>query len=281
MSKIKKGNLMRGIITGASSGIGRGLALSLAKKYKAKLILTARSEPELLSAKEQVIACGGEAEIIVGDIASPDMANRLVEQCCTLYGGIDLLVNNAGMAVPGKFESLSMDDWRRLFEVNFFMPLSLVYASLPHLKNSKSSKIINISSVAGKISFPGSVSYCSSKFALTALSEGLAAELTNQVDVLTVCPGWVRTEFFEKNAVPGQKNPTLIAEKNDLTGALMKHVLSISTTQCVDEIVKSMEKGGSHELILTLPGRFAERFHGVAPGIMRTLVSAIPPEYNK
>jgi len=272
---------MRAIITGASSGIGRGLALSLAKKHKAKLILTARSEAELNSAREQVFRSGGEAEIIVGDIAAPDMAARLVEQCCTLYGGIDLIVNNAGMAIPGKFENLTMEDWRRLFEVNFFTPLALIYEALPYLKKSNNGKIVNISSVAGKISFPGSISYCSSKFALTALSEGLAAELNHQVDVLTVCPGWVRTEFFEKNAVPGEKNPTLIAEQNNLTGAVMKHILSISTTQCVAEIEQALEKGGSHELVLTLPGRIAERFHGVAPGIMRYLVSAIPPDLNK
>jgi len=269
----------RAIITGASTGIGRGLALLLAEKYKAHLVLTARSQGDLESAAEHVVTLGGKAEIIAGDIAADGMADRLVEKCVTTYGGIDIVVNNAGMAIPGKFENLTMSDWRRLFEVNFFTPLALTYAALPHLKKSKTGKIVNVSSVAGKIAFPGSVSYCSSKFALTALSEGLAAEIGNEVDVITVCPGWVRTEFFEKNAVAGQKNPTMIAERNDLSGALMKHVLSISTKQCASDIEKALAKGGSHELILTLPGQFAERLHGVAPGLMRFIARGIPSEF--
>lgn len=269
----------RVIITGASTGIGRGLALLLAEKYKAHLVLTARSQGDLESAGEHVVTLGGKAEIVAGDIAADGMADRLVEKCITTYGGVDIVVNNAGMAIPGKFENLTMSDWRRLFEVNFFTPLALTYAALPHLKKSKAGKIVNVSSVAGKIAFPGSVSYCSSKFALTALSEGLAAEIGNEVDVITVCPGWVRTEFFEKNAVAGQKNPTMIAERNDLSGALMKHVLSISTKQCASDIEKALAKGGSQELILTLPGQFAERLHGVAPGLMRFIARGIPAEF--
>jgi short-subunit dehydrogenase len=269
----------RVIITGASTGIGRGLALLLAEKYKAHLVLTARSQGDLESAAEQVVSLGGKAEVVAGDIAADGMVDSLVEKCITTYGGVDIVVNNAGMAIPGKFENLTMSDWRRLFEVNFFTPLALTYAALPHLKKSKAGKIVNVSSVAGKIAFPGSVSYCSSKFALTALSEGLAAEIGNEVDVITVCPGWVRTEFFEKNAVAGQKNPTMIAERNDLSGALMKHVLSISTKQCASDIEKALAKGGSHELILTLPGQFAERLHGVAPGLMRFIARGIPAEF--
>lgn len=267
------------IITGASTGIGRGLALLLAEKYKAHLVLTARSEGDLTSAAEQIVALGGKAETVVGDIAAEGMIDTLVEKCLTAYGGIDIIVNNAGMAIPGKFEALSMSAWRRLFEVNFFTPLALTYAALPHLKKSNAGKIVNVASVAGKISFPGSVSYCSSKFALTGLSEGLAAEIGNLVDVITVCPGWVRTEFFEKNAVAGQKNPTLIAERHDLSGVLMKHVLSISTKQCASDIERALARGGSHELILTLPGQFAERLHGVAPGLMRFIARGIPAEF--
>jgi short-subunit dehydrogenase len=275
MNKLKNG--CTALITGASSGIGRGLALKLARKYKARVILTARSEKDLVSAAAEIIALGGQAEYLSGDIAEAGFAETLVEKCHSTYGGIDILVNNAGMAIPGKFENLDIEKWRRLFEVNFFTPLSLIYAALPHLKKSEG-KIVNISSVAGKIAFPGSVSYCASKFALTALSEGIAAELED-IDVLTVCPGWVRTEFFEKNAVAGQKNPTLIAEQNDVRGFLMKHILSISTEQCVNDIERALEKGGSHELILTIPGMVAERLHGLAPQLMRALVSKIPAEF--
>jgi len=263
---------VKAIITGASTGIGRGLAIQLARLYKAKLVLTARSQGDLESCAEEVRKNGGEAEIIAGDITREGLSLELAERCLTKYGGIDLLVNNAGMAVPGLVEKLSVEDWRRLFDVNFFSALQTTYACLDSLKNSPRGKIVNISSVAGKISFPGSVSYCSSKFALTALSNGLGAELApHHVDVITVCPGWVRTEFFAKNSVPNSRNPVLIAEQKDLKGFMMKHVLSISTEDCVKEILQALNKDQSSELILTIPGKIAERLNGVAPRMVSLL----------
>ena len=88
------------------------------------------------------------AETVVGDIAAEGMTNTLVEKCLTAYGGIDIIVNNAGMAIPGKFEALSMSDWRRLFEVNFFTPLALTYAALPHLRKSNAGKIVNVAAAS-------------------------------------------------------------------------------------------------------------------------------------
>ncbi|MBS2006379.1 MAG: SDR family NAD(P)-dependent oxidoreductase [Cyanobacteria bacterium SZAS TMP-1] len=263
---------VKAIITGASTGIGRGLALHLAKLYKAKLVLTARSERDLQSCAEEVRKLGGEAEIFAGDITKEGLSQELATLCVTNYGGIDLLVNNAGMGMPGLVEKLKIEDWRRLFDVNFFSALQTTYACLDELKKSPRGKIVNISSVAGKISFPGSVPYCSSKFALTALSNGLAAELApHHVDVTTICPGLVRTEFFEKNSMPDTRNPVLIAEQKDLKGFMMKHILSISTDECVREIVQSLNRDQSQELILTIPGKVAERLNGLAPRMMSLL----------
>jgi short-subunit dehydrogenase len=270
----------RVVITGASTGIGRGLALHLAKQYKAKMVLTARSQNDLETCRDLVLKAGGQAEIVVGNLIDEAVCTQLVPLCAATYGGIDMLVNNAGMAIPGPFGERNIEDWRKLFELNFFAPLKLTYEALPYLKQSKSPKLVNISSVAGKIAFPGSVSYCASKFALTGLSEGLAAELDNQVDVLTVCPGWVRTEFFEKNLVPGSRNPTVMAEQNNPRGLFMRYFLSMSTADCVKAIVKALAKGGSQELILTMPGQIAERLHGLAPQIMRGIARRVPASYN-
>ena len=95
---------LRGIITGASTGIGRGLAINLARLYKAKLVLTARSKHDLMTCAEAVKKAGGEAEIVIGDITEEGMATKLAQLCHTKYGGIDLLVNNAGMGIPGTFD---------------------------------------------------------------------------------------------------------------------------------------------------------------------------------
>jgi short-subunit dehydrogenase len=260
------------IITGASSGIGRGLALHLARLYKARLVLTARSQTDLESCASEVRKLGGEAEIIAGDIADASIAEKLVTLCHSRFGGIDVLVNNAGMAVPGRVELLTVEDWRRVFEVNFFSALQLTYAALDHLKQSPRGKIVNVSSIAGKVAFPGSVSYCSSKFALTALSNGLAAELEPaHIDVITVCPGLVRTEFFDKNKSPESRNPNVIAAQKDFKGFMMRNIISISTEDCVKDIVLALNKDQSQELILTIPGKFIERLNGLAPHLVSRL----------
>jgi short-subunit dehydrogenase len=266
-----------GIVTGASTGIGRGLAIKLASEYKARLVINARSAEALEDTKRAIESKGGMCFTVVGDISDAAVREKLVETCISKFGGVDLLVNNAGLATPGLVSNLSTDAWRQVFEVNFFACLDSIYRVLPQFKTQGYGKIVNISSVAGKVAFAGSVCYSASKFALTAMSNGMAAEFAGQnIDVLTVCPGWVRTEFFEKNAVADVKNPTLIAQENNLKGWLMREVLSISTEQAVNEIETALKKGGSHELVMTAPGKLAERIQGVAPHLIQAINRRLP-----
>ncbi|MBX9771875.1 MAG: SDR family NAD(P)-dependent oxidoreductase, partial [Candidatus Obscuribacterales bacterium] len=138
-------------------------------------------------------------------------------------------------------------------------------------------KIVNVSSVAGKVSFPGSVCYAASKFALTGMSEGMGAELAKKnIDVITVCPGWVRTEFFEKNNVGQRANPTTIAEKHDLKGWVMRNLLSISSEECAKDVLDALIAGGSRELILTMPGLVVERATALFPRLRFALGKRIP-----
>lgn len=266
-----------GIITGASTGIGRGLAIKLAADHKARLVINARSADALDETRKAVEAKGGLCVAVPGDIADPTVRQKIVETCLSQFGGVDLLVNNAGLAKPGRVSNLSTDIWRQVFEVNFFACLDSIYQVLPQFLKQGYGKIVNISSVAGKVAFAGSVCYSSSKFALTAMSNGMAAEFAhNNIDVLTVCPGWVRTEFFEKNAVADAKNPTLIAQQNGIQGWLMKNVLSISTEKCVDDIEAALNKGGSHEIVMTAPGKFIERVQGISPFLLQAVNKRLP-----
>jgi short-subunit dehydrogenase len=266
-----------GIITGASTGIGRGLAIKLAADHKARLVINARSHDSLEETKNAVEAKGGQCFAVVGDIADPVVRQRMVDTCMKEFGGIDLLVNNAGLAKPGLAKNLSTDIWRQVFEVNFFACLDSIYQVLPQFLKQGYGKIVNISSVAGKVAFAGSVCYSSSKFALTAMSNGMAAEFAGEnIDVLTVCPGWVRTEFFEKNAVADAKNPTLIGKEKSLRGWLMRQVLSISTEQAVDQIEVALNKGGSHEIVMTAPGKFIERVQGMTPNLIHAVNRRLP-----
>jgi short-subunit dehydrogenase len=254
----------------------------LAKRYGARLVLSARSLESLEDTCQLVKSSGGEAIAVVGDLANVALAGVLVQTCVDKFGGIDLLVNNAGMAKPGPVTKITPADWEHVFAVNFFAPLYATYAALPHFLSKRSGKIVNISSIAGKVSFPGSVCYSASKFALSGMSEGMAAELGRSgVDVITACPGWVRTEFFKKNYVADQKNPTLIAAKNDVPGLLMRHLLSISAEKCAQEILDALVKGGSSELIMTAPGVAVERLKALFPDAVNNLTKLVPIEQRE
>ena len=269
-----------GVITGASSGIGKALAIYLARKYRARLVISGRNEEQLKATKDQVEKAGGLATIVVADIGEEGAAKRLVNTCLEQFGSIELLVNNAGMAYPGRVLNLTMEDWRRVFDVNYFACVEAIYAALPHFLEQGGGKIVNVSSVAGKIPIAGSVMYSSSKHALNSMSVAMGAELNSKnIDFLTVCPGWVRTEFFEKNQVADEKNPTLIASKNTPSGLLMRLVLSISAEDVAREVDSYLRKGGSHEIIMTAPGKFFERLNGLLPGVVWNINKLLPTDY--
>ncbi len=269
-------NNLTGIVTGASSGIGSALAIILAKKYRAKLILNARTEASLRQTALLVEQAGGEAICMVGDIAQNNLAATIVDKCLESYGSIDLLVNNAGFAKPGKITAISYEDWQSVFAVNFFAPLKSTYQALPHMIKAGKGKIVNIASIAGKISFPGSVCYSASKFALTGMSEGMAAELASEnIDIITVCPGWVRSDFFSKAQLTDDNNPTKIADETNAKGWLMRNFLSITSESCAQDTIGALEKGGSQEIILTIPGIIAERMNALCPHLLPKIVARV------
>ena len=265
------------IITGASTGIGKALALQLAQKYKARLVINARSEEALNATADEIRKAGGEVITVCGDVADKAIVRQIVEVCKSSYGKVDVLVNNAGFAKPGPMPALTPDDWRHVFEVNFFAPIELTYALLPDFMQSKSAKVVNIASVAGKLAFPGSVCYASSKFALTGFSEGMAAELGPQgIDVITVCPGLVRTEFFKKNK--NAQDVTAMAEEKNLQGWVVKNFISISSEEAAADILKACERGGSHEIVLTALGKITERVTGICPPAAHWLSKFVPAD---
>lgn len=265
------------IITGASTGIGRALAIDLAKKHKSRMVLNARSGDILEETANQVRQAGGEAITICGDVADMTIVDQLAKTALDNFGNVDILVNNAGFAKPGRMDNIDMNDWRAVFEVNVFAPIALTYALLPHFLKAGKGKIVNIASVAGKVAFPGSICYSSSKFALTGFSEGMAAEYSGRgLDVITVCPGLVRTEFFKKNK--NAQDFTALAQEKNLTGWVVKNVISISSEDAAADILKAMERGGSHEIVLTGPGKVIERIAGLCPPAAFYLSRFVPAD---
>jgi len=136
------------LITGASSGIGWHLAIQLAAAG-ATVLLCARRKERLEELAEQIRESGGTVVVLAGDVADEDYRRELIDVCDQEVGGLDILINNAGIGAMGRFDEATPDRMKRIFEVNFFALAELVRISLPSLKRGDDPMIVNISSVTG------------------------------------------------------------------------------------------------------------------------------------
>ncbi len=164
---------MRVLITGASQGIGRALAVEAAKRGS-RVLAAARSLPLLEQLANDVRTKGGTLEIVAADVTGAEDRKRMVEAAQRHFGGLDILINNAGIGATGHFMDATADRMRSIFEVNFFGLTETTRVFLPLLKQGSHPAIVNISSVAGKAALPGRPDYSASKFAVHGFSEALA-----------------------------------------------------------------------------------------------------------
>jgi NADP-dependent 3-hydroxy acid dehydrogenase YdfG len=186
------------LVTGASSGIGRGAAVALAAAG-ARVALIARRAERLKELAAQIEAGGGQALARPTDVTEEADATRAVEDTIGHFGGLDILVNAAGMTQAGKVENGNTSDWRYVFELNFWSGLYLSRAAIPALREGGGGDIVNISSTAGRRPVGATFGpYAASKFALTAFTESLRAEVTTAgIRVCIIEPGATATEVHQ------------------------------------------------------------------------------------
>jgi len=258
----------RAILSGASSGIGRALAIEMARAGVAQ-VLVARRADRLAELAGHVASLGGKVEIVAGDVTDPLVRRRALDAAKERFGGLDILVNNAGVGATGRFEQSDEDRLRRVFEVNFFALAELTRLALPELKRGVRPLLVNVSSILGHRGTPWNSEYCASKFAVHALSEALRAELAAEgVDVLIVSPGTTETEFF---ATPMMKP----AETRWPTHA------PVSAEYVARRIVAAMRRG-RHEIIPFTLGRVMVYLNRLSPRFMDWVMARYarrtPPE---
>lgn len=183
------------IVTGASSGIGEATARRLADEG-ARVTLAARRRDRLETIAAQIRAAGADARAVEADITSPEDRQRIVSKTLDAFGRVDGLVNNAGYGQRGPVEVVPLAEIRRNFETNLFSLIGLTQLVIPLLRAQGGGRIVNVSSVAGRIVWPFSAVYGSTKHALEAISDGLRGELAPfGIQVVVVQPGFVLTEF--------------------------------------------------------------------------------------
>ena len=250
------------VITGGSRGLGLIMARELAEEG-ARLVLVARDEEELGRAADDLRANLASVEVltIAADVRKRHDAERAIAQALERFGRVDVLVNNAGIIQVGPLDHMKLSDYEDAMNTHFWGPLYMVLAALPHMRQRGEGRVVNISSIGGKIAVPHLVPYCASKFALAGLSEGLRAELINEgIVVTTVCPGLMRTGS-PVNAMFKGKRPqeyAWFAISDSLPLA------SIDANRAARQIIAACRHGEA-ELVITLQAKIAVLAHEIAP----------------
>jgi len=190
-----------GIVTGGSRGIGLAIAAALASK-NVSLVICGRSEDALRKARNQLInesalsGTPGRVEFIQSDVSNPIDAQRLIKYAVTRFGGLDILINNAGLSRFQELSKQSVDEWLEIIGTNLNGPFFCCREAIPVLRSRGEGWIINISSLAGTHPFANGTAYCASKAGLNALSEALMQELRHDnIRVSCIAPGSVNTRF--------------------------------------------------------------------------------------
>lgn len=246
------------IITGASSGIGQALAICLAEKG-ARLIVNARRSDLLEELKARLESIGTEIAIVSGDVTRPGTRRRIIEQAVSQFGGIDVLINNAGLGAMGRFSGANADRLRQIMEVNFFAPVEFIRDVLPMLSRERDPLVVNIGSVLGHFAVPEKSEYCASKFALRGFSESLRSELSGTgIGLLVVSPSTTDSEFFDRAV-------------EDTTNRNWKRLGAMSPERVARTTISAMEKR-KQEVVLSLGGRMLMWVNRLCPPLLRWIV---------
>ncbi len=249
----------RVLITGASTGIGRALAVQMAQAG-VRLTLAARTEDKLRELADTLVSQGTDVLALAADVTCPDDRIRLIDQAQDHFGGLDVLVNNAGVASWAHFADSTEDVLRQIMEVNFFAPAELIRLAIPVLVRGQQPAVVNVSSMCGRRAMPGWSEYSASKYALCGLTEALRGELARfDIDTLLIVPGLTRSDF-SKHILQRKGRAKIEFDKG------------MSTEQVAAGIVRSLRKNKT-ETIMGREARWVLWFNKFFPRLTDWLLA--------
>src|SRR5919206_4852871 len=258
------------LITGGSRGLGLVLARVLAREG-ARLAICARDAAELEGARADLAARGADVLAVPCDMTERAQVEKLVNDVRAHFGRIDVLINNAGVIQVGPIDVMTLEDYEQAMRTHYWGPLYAILAVLPEMRSRGEGRIVNISSVGGKISVPHLLPYSASKFALTGLSEGLRAALAKDgVYVTTVCPGLMRTGSPRNASFKGQHR----AEYAWFSISDSLPLVSMDARRAARQIVAACRRGDA-EVILSLPAKVAAVGYALLPGPTSALLALV------
>jgi len=246
------------VVTGASQGIGKALCLALAPR-KPRLVLAARDRPALDAVSDACRELGAETLVVPTDVSDSGDAARLVTASVERFGGVDVLVANAGITMVARFDEVTdLSIFDRVMRVNYLGSVYPTYFALPHLKRSRG-QIVVVASLTGLTGVPTRTAYSASKHALFGLYESLRIELRRTgVSITMVAPDFVLTETHRRAAGP---------DGRPLGKSPMQEARLMTAEECARRIVGAMERR-QRLLILSLRGKLGRFVKLVAPGLI-------------
>jgi len=249
----------RVLLTGASSGIGRALAGQLAQAG-ARVVLAARSLDKLEDIERSLTARGLDVAAVATDVTSDSDRRRALDFAVERFGGLDVLVNNAGVGSFAHFADCNEEVLRQVMEVNFFAPAELIRLAIPHLARGHQPAIVNVASMCGRRGLPAWSEYSASKFALTGLSEALRAELARfNIDVLLIQPGRTRSDLGTRLLCNTGRMP-------------MQFERGMPPEEAAAGIVRALARGRA-ETVLGGEAKWMLRLNRWVPGILDRLIA--------
>jgi short-subunit dehydrogenase len=264
------------IVTGASRGLGLELARELCR-HSVRLVICARHADALRRAADELRADGAEVTAISCDITEEPSARLLVDTALATYGRLDIIVNNAGIIQLGPVTNSEFSDYESSIRTMALAPARLTLTALPVMRERGHGRIVNITSIGGKVSVPHLVPYCMAKFAAVAFSEGLRAELGyGPITVTTAVPGLMRTGSHTQALFRGQREK----EFTWFSLSASLPLISMDATRAARRIVSAMRNRRA-EVILTPAAQLGARGAAVFPGLTARVlhaVSAILPD---
>lgn len=254
------------VITGGSRGLGLVIARQLAREG-ARLALLARDEEELRAAADQIHELGADGFTIVCDVTKQEDVDRAITQVVRRFGGVDLLINNAGVIQVGPLEHMTVDDFRTSIDVHIMGPLYTMLAVVPHMRKSGGGRIVNIASIGGKIGTPHLVPYSTGKFGLVGLSDGARAELRrDRIYVTTVIPGLMRTgsPYHAKFKGPHRAEFAWFIAGDSMP------LVSINAERAAAKVIEAAREGRA-SLYITPQARLVAILNELMPGVTASL----------
>ena len=255
------------LITGASRGLGFVMAGEFAR-HGTKLVICARNEEDLKRARSELEQDGAEVLAVPCDVGDRDQVRNLIQRANERFGRVDILVNNAGVITAGPLESQTIEDFEEAMDIMFWGVVYPTFEVLPQMRARKSGRIVNVTSLGGKVSVPHLLAYNSAKFAAVGFSEGLTAEVAKDgIKVTTVVPGVMRTgghvnAFFKSKHT---EEYTLFSVMSSLP------VTSIPAETVARHVVEAV-RVGDREITPSFHAHLLARMNGVMPGVTTTVM---------